>query len=333
MKKSMFMTIYIIPMILISPFIMTSSNSWFSIWFIMELNLMSFIPFIIFFNKFYKELSIKYFIIQAISSSFFIFFSNMMLINFYNFKLIFTLMINFSLLIKMGTPPFHNWFINMMNNMNWINCLILSTWQKIIPMISLMYMFNMYLIYLISVLSSFLSATFGLNHQSIRIIISYSSINHLSWMLMNLMISELTWLFYFSSYMIINLSIILILNKFNIMFINQFFSLKSNYKMNFFILFNFFSISGLPPMFGFSMKWISINYLNLNMIQPILIFMIIMSSLTFLFYMRIYTNLILNFKSTNKMILFNKFKNFDTFINLFFFISFFNLWSMSIWIY
>lgn len=220
-----------------------------------------------------------------------------------------------------------------MNNINWINCLILSTWQKIIPIISLIYISNKYLIYLISILSSFIGAIYGLNHQSIRIILSYSSINHLRWILINLLIREIIWLYYFLSYIIINSSIILILNKLNIIFINQFFSIKSNYKNNFFILINFFSISGLPPIFGFSMKWISINYINLNIIQIILIFIIIISTLTFVFYIRICTNLILNFKLNNKIILFNKFINSNHLINFWVYSSFFNLWTIRIWIY
>lgn len=333
MIKSIFIKIYIIPIIIFSPLIIISCNSWFSIWIIIELNLIRFIPLIIFFNKFYKELSIKYFIIQAIRSSLLIISSNLLFININNFKLIIILMINFSLLIKIGSPPFHNWFINIINNINWINCFILSTWQKIIPIISIILLFNKYLIYFITIISSILRAIIGLNHQSIRIIISYSSINHIRWIFINLIIRELIWTYYFLSYLIINLSIILIFHKINIFFINQLNLTKINYNTKLIILINFFSISGLPPIFGFSIKWISIYFINLIFFKIILLILIIISILTFTFYIRICINIILNFKLFNKTILINKFINFNSSTNIIIFTFFFNLWIIRIWIF
>nr|AFN27592.1 NADH dehydrogenase subunit 2 [Diadromus collaris] len=329
----MFMKIYIFPIILLSPVIMMSCNSWFSIWMVMELNLMSFIPFIIFFNKFFKELSIKYFIVQAFSSSLLIISSNLMFMNFFNIKILMILLINLSLFMKIGSPPFHNWFINMMNNMNWMNCLMLSTWQKIIPMISIMYMINKNLIYLMTIFSSIIGSIMALNHQSIRIILSYSSINHMSWMFMNLLINELIWMYYFLSYLLINMSIMIILNKFNLFYINQFYSINMLIKNKFFILLNFFSISSLPPMFGFTMKWISLYFFNINFIQIILMLMILMSIFSFMYYMRIYINIILNFKLLNKLILINKFIYFNYSNNLIIMFSFINMWMMSLWMF
>nr|AZL93283.1 NADH dehydrogenase subunit 2 [Hyposoter sp. ZJUH_2016018] len=327
-----FIWIYIFPIYMLTPLISISFNSWFSIWISIEMNLMSFIPLIIFINKFYKELVMKYFIIQSISSMMIILSSNLILIINNYFYLKFLLMlINLSLFIKLGIPPFHYWFISMMNNMNWLNCFFLSTWQKIIPMILLMYNFLNEFMYYFIIISS-LTSFFGINHQSLRLIMAYSSINHMSWMLLNLMISENLWILYFISYTIINMSIMLILNKFKMFYLNQINNFKFlNFKLIFIL--NFFSISSLPPLFGFLMKWFSI-YSNINnKINFIILLMMLISLLTFMFYMKISINLLLNFKIINKINILNKFLIFKkmNFLNYFFLLTFNYLWMINIW--
>nr|QHN56482.1 NADH dehydrogenase subunit 2 [Diadegma fenestrale] len=328
-----FLWIYIFPIYLMTPMISISFNSWFSIWISIEMNLMSFIPLIIFVNKFYKELVMKYFIIQSISSMMLILSSNliMLIINqmFLNFLLT---LINLSLLIKLGVPPFHYWFISLMNNMSWLNCFFLSTWQKITPMILLMYNFlNTFMFYFIIISS--LTSFFGINHQSLRLILAYSSINHMSWMILNLMISENLWLLYFISYLFINMTIMMIFNKFKLFYINQINNLKFlNLKL--ILILNFFSISSLPPFFGFMMKWFSINININNNMNFIVLLLMLISLLTFSFYMKISINLMLNFKFINKINIMYKIfiLNKINYMKFFILISFLNLWILNIWL-
>lgn len=334
MKKSIFIWIYIAPTIILTPIIISSINSWFSIWIIIEINLMRFISYIIFYNKFFKELSIKYFIIQAISSLILLTSSNSTFIRFQFIKLTYIILINLALLIKIGCPPFHNWFINIINNINWINCLILSTWQKIIPIISISYIYKINLIYLIIILSTIVGTITGINHQSIRLIIGFSSINHIRWIFINIIISNTAWTLYFCNYFLINLTIIIIFHKINIYYINQLYLINSNNLfIKFSILINFFSISGFPPIFGFLMKWISIYFINLNNSNIILIFIIIFSIISFFYYIRTCINIIFNFKLNNKIILFNKFNKINSIYNIIFFSTFINLWRIRIWLY
>lgn len=313
-----------------------SCNSWFTIWIIIELNLITFIPVIIFFNKFSKEISFKYFIIQTIRSSILLLSSNSILINLnYNILNFIIIIINLTILLKIGAAPFHLWFINLIKNLNWINCLIISTWQKFIPLTIFRYIYLSKLNYLIILISSIIGAIYGLNHQSIRIILRYSSINHIRWILLNLIIREYLWILYFISYSLINISIILSINIIKIYFINQFYIIN-NYKFNkIFLLINLISIRGLPPIFGFIIKWITIYYLNWENIIFITIIIIIISILTFTFYIRIIISFLLNNSINNKLIIFNKFLNLNNLkLKLIFFINFLlNLWILRIWIF
>nr|AZL93373.1 NADH dehydrogenase subunit 2 [Pimpla luctuosa] len=332
MYQPMFIYIYIFPSMLISPILAISMNSWFMIWIMLEFNMMTFIPLIIYFNKFYKNLALKYFIIQTFSSSILILFSNSQLINFFENNYLIYIFINISILIKLGAAPFHSWFISLMMNMNWLNCLILSTWQKIIPMILIMYSFFNKIIYLSIIISCLIGSILSLNHQSLRLILSYSSINHISWMLMNLMISEKSWILYFISYFIINSSIMLIFSQFNINFINQLLKLN-NKPLMLILIMNFISISGLPPMFGFLMKWFSLYMMNLNSNYILIFLLIMMSIMTFYFYLRICIYMLimvkLNFKSNLNYIFFKNYKLKKFII----FNSFIILWYMSIWLF
>nr|ACJ69614.1 NADH dehydrogenase subunit 2 [Venturia canescens] len=328
-----FIWIYIFPIYLISPLISISLNSWFSIWISIELNIMTFIPLIIFINKYYKELVMKYFIVQSISSMMIILSSNLMnLINNLMYMEFLIFMLNISLFIKLGIPPFHYWFISLMNNMNWMNCFLLSTWQKFTPMILIMYNNLNWLIYLFIMISS-LTSIFGINHQSIRMILAYSSINHMSWMLINLMNSQMLWILYFISYLIINFSIMMMLSNLNINYLNEISNMK-NLNMKMFLIMNFLSISSLPPLFGFMFKWYSIYYNINNNMNLILMMIMMMSLITFFFYMKIIINLILLNKFLNKINILKKmFINYMNYLFMFSILFFINIWFMSIWLY
>lgn len=201
-------------------------------------------------------------------------------------------------------------------------------------MIILIYIYNYKILYLSAIFSSLIGAFIGLNHQSIRLIIRYSSINHIRWILINLIIREKLWNLYFISYLLINLSIIITFQKFNIYYINQLFIIN-NFKLNkILLLINFLSIRGLPPLFGFMIKWFSIHLINWNNNYILIIIFIIISLLTFSFYIRICFTIILQFNLNYKLLLTNKFLpkiNFN--LNNFIFInSFLNIWIISIWI-
>nr|YP_009142267.1 NADH dehydrogenase subunit 2 [Loxostege sticticalis]AKG65041.1 NADH dehydrogenase subunit 2 [Loxostege sticticalis] len=309
-----------------STLISISSNSWFGCWIGLEINLLSFIPLINNSNNILtSEASLKYFLTQAIASINLLFCIIFKMILMKNFEInnYIMIMINSSLLMKMGSAPFHFWFPNIIEGLSWFNSFILMTWQKISPMILLSYYYSNNFLIMIIILNSIIGAIGGLNQTSIRKLMAFSSINNLGWMLSAMMISENLWMFYFFFYSFLISIMCSLSSMINMFFINQLFFINMNYMIKLSLLINFLSLGGLPPFIGFFPKWIIINFL-LNSKFYFLTFILIMMSLILLFfYIRIlYSSFMFNYLKLKWIKI--KIKN-----NLFYFLTFFSF--ISIW--
>nr|ARH54429.1 NADH dehydrogenase subunit 2 [Lebia chlorocephala] len=285
-----------------------SSYTWLGTWMGLEINLLSFIPLLKSKNDPYSsESSVKYFLIQALASTIFLFsilmimLMNNMISDILNLNVFMMMLINSSLLLKMGAAPFHFWFPEIIEGMNWINCLVLMTWQKIAPMMLLSYTikYSNYIIIIIMI-STLIGSIGGLNQTSLRKIMAFSSINHIGWMLSSFLNSEMIWIIYFSIYTFISLTLITILNSFKIFYLQQMYTfMNNNLLIKFSFLLNLLSLGGLPPFLGFLPKWMVIQYLSMNYMY-LLMFMIMMTLITLFFYLRIsYTSLILSHNEIN----------------------------------
>nr|YP_009538143.1 NADH dehydrogenase subunit 2 [Athyma libnites]AYN60925.1 NADH dehydrogenase subunit 2 [Athyma libnites] len=308
-----------------STLISVSSNSWLGCWIGLEINLLSFIPLISTHNNLLNsEASLKYFLTQSIASINFLFsilLSLFLMKNFF-FNNFFSIIINSSLLMKMGSIPFHFWFPNIMEGLSWFNCFILMSWQKITPMILLSYYFNLNFLYFIMIFNVLIGAIGSFNQTSLRKLLAFSSINNLGWMISSMIISENLWLIYFIFYSIFTFIMCLLFYIINTFFISQLFFFNMNFLIKISIMINLFSLGGLPPFLGFFPKWLVINYLMNNNLF-IISFIFVMSSLILLFvYIRIIYSSLLFFSF--------KLKWFKIFIknNFLIFIYFFNFISL-----
>lgn len=191
-------------------------------------------------------------------------------------------------MLKLGAAPFHFWFPNIIDGLTWINSLILLTWQKLAPLTIISYTpYNNFIIFFI-VCSTFIGAIGGLNQTSLRKLLAFSSINHISWLLIAELYRNSLWLFYFIIYRIINISIIIIFKNLNLFHINQIFIFNNNQlilKFCFFI--NFFSLGGLPPFLGFLPKWIVIENIIKSKLFILTLFIVIIALITLFFYARL----------------------------------------------
>lgn len=271
-----------------------SSSSWLGMWIGLEINLLSFIPLIIDNkNLFSNESAIKYFLTQAFASLIFLFITIIYIIKFntlFNLETIQfnNLVINSAIILKLGAAPFHFWFPNVIEGLSWINSLTILTWQKLAPLIIISYSLFRETIFLFIIISTLIGSIGGLNQTSLRKILAYSSINHIGWMLSALLFNNILWLFYFTLYCIINLSILLIFKIFNLFHINQIFIFNNtNPILKFCLFINFLSLGGLPPFLGFLPKWIIIeNLISINHLF-ILFFIVIIALITLFFYIRL----------------------------------------------
>jgi len=248
-------------------------------------------------NLFSSEASLKYFLIQSIASINFLFIILIKII-FINLEInnIISILINSTLLIKIGSAPFHFWFPNIIEGLSWLNCFILITWQKISPIILLSYYFFDKFLIIILILNVIIGAIGGLNQTSLRKLLAFSSINNLGWILSSIIISENLWIFYFIFYRFLNRIICFLFFILNVYFINQLFIINLNNIIKLSLIINFLSLGGLPPFIGFFPKWIVINFILKNKFFILTFIFIIIRLIILLYYIRIiYSSLIFNY--------------------------------------
>nr|ASS30666.1 NADH dehydrogenase subunit 2 [Gastroptychus rogeri] len=281
---SFFMTI----VLFLSSFMAISASTWFTAWVGLELNLLSFIPLIVLLkNSYSTEAALKYFLIQALASSLIIFSSAILLFS----GPLSLMIIAFSLLLKMGSAPFHFWFTQIVEGLNWFQSIILMTIQKLAPIFLLSYLINnifiIYMVMISSMLSAIISSIVGLNQTSLRKIMAFSSINHLAWMLPSMIISDKMFFTYFMFYSFISASIMLLFYLQQAYHLNHLINQKNmsnNFKILLYI--SILSLGGMPPFVGFIPKWILLQemvFLN----NFILLIILLLTTLVILyFYLR-----------------------------------------------
>nr|AXS65315.1 NADH dehydrogenase subunit 2 [Bostrichoidea sp. 7 KM-2017] len=313
-----------------------SANSWISMWIGLEINLLSIIPLMK--NKknmMESEAAMKYFITQALASTILLFSIIMMMKS--NQFLLYSKMINLTLdsaiFTKMGAAPFHFWFPEVMEGLNWINATIMMTWQKIAPLVMFSYTSKSTNLMITAIIASMLvSGIMGLNQTSLRKILAYSSINHIGWMIAALLLNQTIWTTYMTIYFLMTINMTLMFKTFNVFTVYQLVNeINKNKKIKILFTMNFLSLGGIPPFIGFFPKWITINELiNKNMILLAFI-MILMTLVTLFFYMRVtFTSMILENLET-KTIKINQNLN-KLMISNFILISSLSLCTLMFWV-
>nr|YP_009378352.1 NADH dehydrogenase subunit 2 [Solemya velesiana]ARH10784.1 NADH dehydrogenase subunit 2 [Solemya velesiana] len=283
-----------------------SSSHWIGVWAGLEINLLGFIPMLVYGSTTLEiESSVKYFIIQSMGSGLLLL-SSMLTSNttlsWSNFGLsssnsimsshyfmdkmpLFSILLLISLLIKMGLSPFHFWLPSVMSGISWISALILVSWQKIAPLILILMVMgqNSFILLMCCAISSLIGGLGGMNQTQIRALLAYSSINHLGWMVAGGMFNYTSMIIYFIIYFTISVFLFYFLwlkekSQFRQLSYSSFSNL--NEKMLFSVL--ILSLGGLPPLIGFAGKWLIIT--ELFLVEPTILIFLILGSLISLFY-------------------------------------------------
>nr|UPX89424.1 NADH dehydrogenase subunit 2 [Polistes rothneyi] len=284
-------TFYLMNLMILISLISLFLTNFIQLWLIMEINTMLLIIMMSIFNKF-KKITINYLIIQSISSLSLIM---LMIMNKNYNKNFMDFLIMIFFFMKLNLFPFFFWMPLINNQLNWTLIFFMSTTQKILPLMLMnLYMnqINMkfsYMIFLTSIFSSFISVTLSINETKMKKIITYSSVNHSSWMIFIMMIDKYLFIMYFLLYSISMILICLFLNKFEI---NEFNKLNNLLLLNYkwispSIIFNLLIISSLPPFLTFLIKIKSLNIMLMNSNNFMILNLLILSISTLIFYMNI----------------------------------------------
>lgn len=294
--------------LLLGTFIAISSNQWIYVWMGLEINILSFVPLIISTsNNQETESAVKYFLAQATGSGLLL----LGALNHFFSPLLFTgekisiILILLGLITKLGIAPCHFWFPSVIAGLSWIICLILSTWQKLIPLLIIIFLIkinNTHLSLLPAALRRLIGGLGGLNQTQLRPLLAYSSIGHLGWIFATRVHSSAVSMIYFLTYALIITSVIVILNIASFKSLKHFSSLsKTPILLSSLIILTLLSLGGLPPITGFLPKWAAID-LIINTGQWTLLIILISGSLINLsYYLNIIFNLILKTDHSYKL--------------------------------
>lgn len=288
---------------IIGVIITVCSNNWISMWIGLEISLLSFIPLIQTKNKIRSESIIKYFIIQRIASTMLLFGVVIMLVgaNINN-----EIIITISILIKLGSSPFHNWVLLTIEIIDYFEIFIILTILKL-PPLSILYQISSNKINLPIYIGIVIGSILALNQSSIRKLIGYSSIYNIRILLITTNKFNVTTT-YLLIYSIIILIIITIIKTIKINFFNQIMLNEHNINTKINIWVNILSIAGFPPIIGFLIKLIVIQNLVLNEQLLIITVITFTSIIIIIFYTRITFSSLLSYSTQKKWSLNNSYK-------------------------
>nr|YP_010165834.1 NADH dehydrogenase subunit 2 [Didelphis imperfecta]QRV59768.1 NADH dehydrogenase subunit 2 [Didelphis imperfecta] len=287
------------------------SDHWLTAWMGLEINTLAIIPLM---TKPHHprstESAVKYFMIQATASMIILFSAifNASTTNQWITGQISntsaSFMMTIALAMKLGLAPFHFWVPEVTQGIPLLSGMILLTWQKIAP-ISIFYQIspslNMSLLMILSITSTLLGGWGGLNQTQLRKILAYSSIAHMGWMTIIIMIYPSLTILNLILYLTSTITMFMVLNQSSSTKINSLSILWNKSAPNMIIItLTLLSLGGLPPLTGFMPKWLILQELiNFNNI-PLAMILALSTLLNLFFYMRIiYSSTLTMFPSIN----------------------------------
>nr|ABG56766.1 NADH dehydrogenase subunit 2 [Odorrana livida]ABG56767.1 NADH dehydrogenase subunit 2 [Odorrana livida]ABG56768.1 NADH dehydrogenase subunit 2 [Odorrana livida] len=277
--------------------IIVSSNHWLLAWIGLEVNTLALLPLM---TKTPHpraiEAATKYFLTQATASALMLFscLINASQTGEWNISIppgLFTNLLSIALMMKLGLAPMHFWLPEVLQGISLSTGLILSTWQKIPPMILLFQIsnsINLDLVVILSLTSILIGGWGGIGQTQLRKIMAFSSIGHLGWIILILKFNPQLSLFSFSLYVIMTTAMFLSLITLSSTKMSQVStSWTKNPTLTTTTMLILLSLAGLPPLTGFLPKLlIALELVKQNMIIFTALAMLA-SLLALFFYLRL----------------------------------------------
>nr|AAT37311.1 NADH dehydrogenase subunit 2 [Desmognathus fuscus] len=273
------------------------SNHWFLAWIGLELNTLAIIPIM---SKMHHprstEAAIKYFLIQSMASALLLFATMLnawytgewTIINMQTQTPL--LLLTTALMIKLAVAPFHMWLPDIIQGLDLMTCLILSTWQKLAPMTLMIQVsseINTTLLMFLGMLSLLIGGWGGLNQTQLRKMMAYSSIAHLGWMMIVMSYSPNLTLLNLLMYLLLTTSMFLMMMKLLSTNINKMASSwMKNLSLTSTMTIILMSLGGLPPLSGFMPKWLILEEIIKQNI-PLAVMAAMSTLLSLFFYLRL----------------------------------------------
>nr|BAK42019.1 NADH dehydrogenase subunit 2 [Carnegiella strigata] len=278
-----------------------ASSHWLLAWMGLEINTLAIIPLMAqHHHPRAIEASTKYFLTQATAAAMILFASTMnaWITGEWNIMdlshPVTTTITMMALSLKLGLAPLHLWLPEVLQGLDLMTGLILSTWQKLAPfaiLIQISHSIHPLIPTTLGVLSALIGGWGGLNQTQLRKTMAYSSIAHLGWMMVILQLSpNLTTLTLFI-YIVLTTTTFLLLKLTSSTKIKTLtLSWSKNPFMPSITILTLLSLGGLPPLTGFMPKWLILQELSNQNLPIIATLMAFSALLSLYFYLRLCYN-------------------------------------------
>nr|BAU45768.1 NADH dehydrogenase subunit 2 [Cobitis sp. CBM-ZF-12302] len=275
-----------------------ASSHWLLAWMGLEINTLAIIPLMAqHHHPRAVEATTKYFLTQATAAAMILFAATTNAwimgewdINSLSHPLASTLVI-MALALKIGLAPVHFWLPEVLQGLDLLTGLILSTWQKLAPfalIIQVAPTINPYLLTSLGLLSTLVGGWGGLNQTQLRKILAYSSIAHMGWMIIVLQFTPQLTLLALGTYIFMTTTAFL---SFKMSLATKISTLSMAWPKSPTLMattaLTLLSLGGLPPLTGFMPKWLILQELTKQELPLTATMMALAALLSLYFYLRL----------------------------------------------
>nr|YP_010455732.1 NADH dehydrogenase subunit 2 [Pseudohemiculter hainanensis]UUA64377.1 NADH dehydrogenase subunit 2 [Pseudohemiculter hainanensis] len=275
-----------------------ASSHWLLAWMGLEINTLAIIPLMAqHHHPRAVEATTKYFLTQATAAAMIMFASttNAWITGEWDMNNmsnpIASAMIIVALALKIGLAPMHFWMPEVLQGLDLLTGLILSTWQKLAPLaliIQTAQAVDPTLLTALGVTSTLIGGWGGLNQTQLRKILAYSSIAHMGWMIIVLQYAPQLTLVALGTYIFMTSAAFLTLKVSSATKINTLSMVWSKSPiLTATTALVLLSLGGLPPLTGFMPKWLILQELAKQTLPITATTMALAALLSLYFYLRL----------------------------------------------
>nr|AGG10738.1 NADH dehydrogenase subunit 2 [Squaliobarbus curriculus] len=275
-----------------------ASSHWLLAWMGLEINTLAIIPLMAqHHHPRAMEATTKYFLTQAIAAAMIMFASttNAWITGEWDMNNmsspIANTMIITALALKIGLAPMHFWMPEVLQGLDLLTGLILSTWQKLAPfalIIQTAQAVDPMLLTALGMTSTLVGGWGGLNQTQLRKILAYSSIAHMGWMVIVLQYAPQLTLLALGTYIFMTSAAFLTLKTSSTTKINTLsMAWSKNPTLTATTALVLLSLGGLPPLTGFMPKWLILQELAKQNLPITATIMALAALLSLYFYLRL----------------------------------------------
>nr|ASH96844.1 NADH dehydrogenase subunit 2 [Macrhybopsis hyostoma] len=275
-----------------------ASSHWLLAWMGLEINTLAIVPLMAqHHHPRAVEATTKYFLTQATAAAVILFASttNAWITGEWNMTNMSnptaTTMILAALALKIGLAPMHFWMPEVLQGLDLLTGLILSTWQKLAPLtliIQTAQAFDPLLLTTLGLMSTLIGGWGGLNQTQLRKILAYSSIAHMGWMIIVLQYAPQLTLLALFMYILMTSAAFLTLKLLSTTKVNTLATIWSkNPVLTTTAALILLSLGGLPPLTGFMPKWFILQELAKQDLPLTATVMALAALISLYFYLRL----------------------------------------------